>query len=196
MIALRKELVTAEEYLAWEELQPTRHEFYKGLIYPHGGDATGMAGGSRKHARIITNLAAILTASLHDSPCQVFVSDMRLKVENAKAYFYPDTVVTCDPDDLKAEDCLTSPSVIIEVLSSSTSAYDRSEKFAAYRMLASLREYVLIDPESKVIERYTHNADESWQLVDFTGKETLELASIGATLPASVIFENVDAPAA
>lgn len=184
MQALRTEKTSVEMYLAWEREQPTRNEYFNGLIH-------AMVGGSRKHGEISLNIAAALKDLLRGRACRPFNSDTRVHVEIANAYFYPDVVVSCDPIDLTAEEGVRSPTAIFEVLSPSIAAFDRGDKFAAYRLLPSLQDYVLIDPETKRVERFSRNADGSWQMVDATGAKELTVPSLEIALSLRVIFENV-----
>ncbi len=185
MQALRTETVPPETYLAWEREQLTRNEYYDGLIY-------GMVGGTRLHVSITLNLAAALKEKMRGGPCQAFASDMRVHISAANAYFYPDVVVSCDPKDLSAVEGIRAPKAIFEVLSLSTAAFDRGDKFAAYRTAPSLQDYILIEPDSKRVEIFSRNADDSWKLSDVTAGTALVIPSLGVTLPLSVIFENAE----
>lgn len=185
MQPLKTEAISPEAYLVWEREQPCRNEYFDGMIY-------AMTGGTINHARIGSNIGLALKVLLRGGPCEVFLHDVRVNVAAAHAYFYPDVVVTCDPADLKAEDVLKAPKVIVEVLSPSTSAYDRGNKFAAYRTLSSLQDYVLVDPETKRVERFSRNEDGTWLMVDATGTANVKLPSLGTALDLAVVFENVE----
>jgi Uma2 family endonuclease len=176
------------DYLAWEHEQPTRNEFYRGEVF-------AMVGARRVHGIVAGNVFASLKHQLRGSPCQVFTES--LKVQAAKdTIFYPDVFVTCDPADLKTELIFTSPTVIVEVLSESTQAYDRGLKFAAYRQIAALTEYLLIDPDTRVVELYRRGAEGLFTLHDCTGRAEFSLTSIGCDLTAVEIFEGLEsAPA-
>jgi Uma2 family endonuclease len=184
MQALCKETVTPEVYLAWEREQVGKNEFYDGLIY-------AMSGGTLSHASVSLNIASALKEKLRDGPCLPFTSDVRVHVSEANSYFYPDVTVTCDPADLSGVEGIRAPSVIIEVLSLSTAAFDRGDKFAAYRTLLSLQDYILVDPETKRVERFSRNADGTWQMTDVTGTQTLHIPSLETEIPLAAIFENV-----
>ncbi len=184
MQALRTERISPDAYLEWERAQPTRNEYYDGMIY-------AMTGGTLDHANIGLNIAAALKQLLRGGPCRPYNTDVRVHVDRPNAFFYPDVTVTCDPTDLTAKESIRAPKVIFEVLSPSTSACDRGDKFAAYRALESLQDYVLVDPDTKRVERFSRNADGSWQLVDATGTAELTLPSLSVVLPLAVIFENV-----
>ena len=128
-MALVQQKMTLEEFLAWEDLQPERHEFYNGEVF-------AMVGGRRNHERVIGNLSRRLGNHLEGSASQVFAAGMKLQLAD-NTVLYPDVLVTCDPADLRADLAMRSPTLVIEVLSPSSQAHDRSQKFALYRRLAS-----------------------------------------------------------
>ena len=179
--------LTIGEFLEWENAQETRHEFYRGEVF-------AMVGVRRVHALISGNLFAALKAHLKDTRCRAFTESVKVQVAN-DALFYPDVFVTCDPQDLKTDMVFRSPSLIVEVLSDSTQAYNRGLKFTAYRQLASLQEYVLIDPESRRVEVYRRNERQNFELIDQTGNVELVLDSVGMRLAMAEVFDGVEAPA-
>jgi Uma2 family endonuclease len=126
-------------------VQAEKHEFVDGEVF-------AMVGARRVHVAVSGNCFALLKAHLRGGPCRAFMADMKLAVRAANAVFYPDVLVTCHPADLSAEVTMEKPKIFIEVLSERTAAYGRGEKFARYRMLESLQEYVLIDPDQRSIE--------------------------------------------
>ena len=134
------------EFLAWEEIQPERHEFY-------GGETYAMVGGTARHNRVILNLASRIGDHLSGTQCQVFAENMQVQIGNG--VLYPDVVVGCGKADAGDEQTVTNPTLIMEVLSPSTKGYDKREKFILYRTLASLREYALIDPVKRELEVFT-----------------------------------------
>jgi Uma2 family endonuclease len=146
--------LTAADYLTWENQQSERHIFVQGEIF-------GMSGGTAEHNLSLGAVYANLWLHLKSSPCRVFVTDMRVAVEAADAYYYPDVVVTCNAADLANSKALqiTAPKLIVEVLSPSTASFDRGQKFAHYRTLDSLEEYVLIDPELQTVDVYRKNTE-------------------------------------
>ena len=186
-MALPAQKLTLDEFLAWENQQPERHEF-------HRGDVFAMAGGRRTHGRVVLNLARRLGNHLDGSPCQVFSESMKVQIGN-DTLLYPDVFVTCDKADLATDMIFRSPSLVIEVLSPSTQAYKRSQKFALYRRLASLQEYVLVDPETRRIEGFRRNAADQWVLFDMSQDEAMECASIACSVPLLQVFDGMD-PAA
>jgi Uma2 family endonuclease len=184
MQALRKETVTPEAYLAWEREQPYKNEYLDGLIY-------AMAGGTVAHGDTAMNICLALKVRLQGGPSRPHNSDVQVRIEKANAYFYPDVSVSCDPADAVAVQAIGAPTLIVEVLSPSTAAFDRGDKFAAYRTLLSLQDYILVDPETKRVERFSRNADGTWQMTDVTGTQTLHIPSLETEIPLAAIFENV-----
>ena len=180
-----------EEYLAWERVAATKSEFFDGRIY-------AMSGASRSHVRITTNLIAALHGQLRGRACDVFTSDMKVRVSDTGLYTYPDATVVCGEarfaDD--ASDVLLDPTVVVEVLSPSTESYDRGRKFEHYMRLASLREYVLIAQDRMRVERFTRGPDGTgWVLrVAEVAEATLELPSIGCVLRLADLYERVELP--
>lgn len=175
---------SAEDYLHWELMQSAKHEFFRGEVF-------AMVGATRKHVTVAMNLSALLQSHLRGSSYRTYMSDMKLKVSEADAYFYPDLMVTCNAKDHSAENFLTAPILVIEILSASTEAYDRGEKFAGYRPLQTLKEYVLIDPESRRIEIYRRDDDKRWYLSEPDASEQFELQCIDLTVGVDQVFENV-----
>ncbi|WP_284615626.1 Uma2 family endonuclease [Aquabacterium humicola] len=181
-VALQK--LTLADFLAWENAQPEKHEF-------HRGDVFAMVGGRRSHGRVILNLARQLMNHLDGSPCQVFADSMKLQIAD-DTILYPDVFVTCDKADLATDQIFRAPSLVIEVLSPSTQAYDRSQKFALYRRVASLQEYVLVDPETRRVEAFRRTADNQWLFVDMSGDEAMRAVSIDCSVPLAEVFAGVD----
>jgi Uma2 family endonuclease len=150
---------TAAEYLAWEPMQKERHIYVRGEIF-------AMPGGTFEHSYIAGNLFIALKSHLKGTPCKVGINDMRVAVEKADCYFYPDVFVTCakrDTENPKLTEVYEAK-LIAEVLSANTASYDRGTKFADYRQLGSLEEYVLIDPDARTVEVFRKNASNIWEL--------------------------------
>jgi len=137
-------------------------------------------------------VALALRQHLSGSPCRTYISDMRLHVAAANSYFYPDLMVTCSALDAASPLVKSEPSLIVEVLSPSTAAYDRGVKFSHYRSLASLKEYVLVDLDSRSIDCYRLGPDGLWVLHPFARGETVVLASVGLQVPAALVFAEVE----
>ena len=187
-----KQHLTVQEYLDLERKAEVRSEFLDGEMF-------AMAGGTRRHSRIKVRLIGALERRLSGSPCQVFDSDMRVKIEDTGLYTYPDAHVACGrlrfEDD--REETLMNPTVILEVLSDSTAAWDRGKKFWHYRRLESLQEYVLVSQEARLVEHYTRQSDGNWLLEIVEGPERiLRLKSIKCSVPLAEIYENTGSPAA
>jgi Uma2 family endonuclease len=142
------------------------------------------------HGLVVLNVAAGLKSRLRGSPCRAFVESMKLQV--AGDVFYPDVFVTCDRADLRTELVFTAPSVIVEVLSPSTQAYDRGSKFTHYRQIETLREYLLVDPDSRELQLFRRGADGLFTLHDLSGAAAVEFASLGVTLDADEVFDGLD----
>ena len=179
--------LTVEEYLKAEESSEIRHEYLDGQIF-------AMSGASREHNLIAGNIFARLRTHLRGSSCRTFISDMKVKIQidNQKAdlFYYPDVVVTCNSTD-KQRFFLTSPSLIIEVLSPSTETTDRREKLLNYQKLDSLREYVLVSQDKVKIEVYRKDIQGNWSLIILGKDDELRLDSIGATLTMVEVYEDV-----
>lgn len=176
-----------DEYLAWEQAQSCRHEYIDGEVF-------AMSGASDAHATVAGNLFAAIHGQTRGTPCKPFIADMKVHVEAANSFYYPDLVVTCDPRDRRPETRYAKqhPALIVEILSPSTEAYDRGKKFAAYRQLESLQEYVLVGLEERRIEVFRRNASGFWVLHPVALDETLELPSIDFRCPVAEIFEGLE----
>ncbi len=186
-VAAVKVRVTPEEYLALERKAETRSEYVNGEIY-------AMAGASREHNLIALNLAAELRTQLRSRSCETYVSDMRVRVKPTGLYTYPDVVVVCGRArfDDKELDTLVNPTVLAEVLSPSTEAYDRGGKFAHYRYLESLQEYVLIAQDRMQVEHFARRGSQ-WLLTAYNRPdEVLALPSIECALPLQEIYARVE----
>ncbi len=175
---------TYAEYLQQERTSPTKHEFVDGLVI-------AMAGGSHEHARLSSSIGRLLGNAVQGRPCAVFSSDLRVRIVETNRSTYPDLTVVCGhrqtaPDD---DDAIVNPTVLVEVLSDSTEADDRGEKFAHYRRLTSLREYVLIAQKSTRIEVYRRDEDR-WVLTEHGPGATFELSSIDARIDVDDVYRD------
>jgi Uma2 family endonuclease len=177
--------LTLEQFLEWESAQPERHEYFRGEVF-------AMTGGRRSHGRVVANLLRHLGNRLDGSPCQVFSESMKVQV-GIDTILYPDVFVTCDRDDLRTEQIFRAPTVIIEVLSPTTQAYDRSKKFALYRRVPSLKEYVLVDPDTRRVEGFRAGAGGAWTFHDMSEAAELSLPSISCAIALPDIFAGIDA---
>ena len=186
MNALTQPRLSLETYLAWEEDQGERHEFYRGELF-------AMVGGCRSHGRVVSNLNRRLAEALDGSPCQVFAETMKVQIGD-ETVLYPDIFVTCDKADLATDRIFTAPTLVVEVLSPSTQAYDRSQKFALYRRIPALQEYILVDPDTRRVEGFRRGGDGLWVLHDMSDDDTLEAACLGLRVPLAEVFAGIEPP--
>ncbi len=183
---------TPETYLEFERESETRHEYLNGEIFD-------MVGASRNHNLIVANVIASLHPQLRGRNCEIYPTDMRVKVSKSGLYTYPDISVVCGDSDLEDQhgDTLLNPTLLIEVLSPSTAHYDRGKKFQHYRRIASLQAYVLIEQDAYRVEHYVR-ANDHWILTDTIGLDAmLDLPSIQCRMALTDIYEKVvfdDAP--
>ena len=186
MIVSRNDLyISPEDYLAGERVSPIKHEYRNGYIH-------AMAGASNPHVLIALNLATLLRNHLRGTGCLPFASDTKVRIETANAYYYPDIVVSCDQRDTTSlEDFIYFPKLIIEVLSPTTEAFDRGDKFADYRTLDSLQEYVLIRQNRMSVECYRINTEGYWVLYPYGEEQELELTSINFRCSIVALYEDV-----
>lgn len=200
MSSQSKTYLTPEEYLAIERKAETKSEYFNGEMFPLRGmgkphDAFAMVGASRKHNLITANIIITLGQQLRDNSCELYPSDMRVRIPAADLYTYPDVVVTCnepkfEDDDL---DTLLNPTLIVEVLSPSTASYDRVKKFGYYRTIESLSEYLLIAQDEYKVEQYVKQSEGHWSLEDIGSLEgTIKLASIDCTLRLADVYAKVN----
>ena len=178
--------LTPEEYLAWERKQPYKNEYYDGQII-------AMSGASRSHNRITVDITIQLGNQLMDSDCEVFASEMRVRTNPMVSYFYPDLIVVCGEPRFEDDtfDTLLNPILVIEVLSPSTAAFDRGEKFEHYKQLASLQEYILISQDRVRVEHYCRQGTR-WLHSTFQSLEDmLPLPSIECEVPLHTIYRRV-----
>ena len=179
--------LTPEEYIAAERKETLKSEYLSGEI-------VAMSGASLAHNLITVNTVNQLYNQLVEGGCRVFTSDMRVGIGAGISYFYPDVSVVCDEPRFEDDtlDILVNPLVIIEVLSTSTESYDRGEKFAHYRQLESLQEYILISQDRVRVEHYLRQGKQ-WLLSEFnTLENVLSLVSIGAELSLHQIYRFVE----
>jgi Uma2 family endonuclease len=190
MASLPKPRYTPQEYLALERQAEYKSEYFAGEIF-------AMAGASPPHNAIVFNLSGELSPQLRGGPCRGYVSDQRVKVSATGLYTYPDVVVVCGEPQFEDDhlDSLINPTLIIEVLSSTTEAYDRGSKFAQYRQLESFQEYVLIAQDECHVEWFVRQPDGRWLLAEAKDlAETVHLASIGCNLKLEDVYYLVELP--
>jgi Uma2 family endonuclease len=176
---------TWAEYLAVERDSNLKHEYLDGQIY-------AMAGGTPDHAALQATLPSLLFAQIRAGRCRAMGPDLRVRVVATGLATYPDLTIVCGPRDLDPEDknTVTNPTLIAEVLSPSTAHYDRTEKFAHYKRIPSLRQYVLVSQDTRQVEVWTRDGEASWTPVVSTDGDVADLASIGARLDVRELYES------
>jgi Uma2 family endonuclease len=176
-----------QEYLALERAAQQKHEYFNGEIF-------ALAGASERHNLLVGDLFASIHVQLRGKSCKVYSSDMRIKVSATGLYTYPDVVALCGEArfDDEQRDTLINPGLIVEVLSASTESYDRGEKFAHYRRVESLSEYLLISQDKYRIEQFVRQPDNQWLMSEVSKlDERIELPSIKCTLLLSDVYDRV-----
>jgi Uma2 family endonuclease len=177
--------VSPEDYLAGERVSPIKHEYRDGEVY-------AMVGAKNSHVIIAGNIFALLRSHMRGSGCITFISDTKVRIETTNSYYYPDVSVSCDERDTNSlADFIRFPVLLIEVLSPSTEAFDRGEKFADYRTLDSLQEYVLIRQDRISVECYRRNSQGRWELYAYTEGQEIELASVNFSCAIAALYEDV-----
>lgn len=179
-------LLTPEQYLEIERAAPYKSEYFNGEMF-------AMSGGRAPHNLIAMNTGRELSAALRARPCRVYGSDMRVRTSNG-LHTYPDLVVTCGKEQFAdaTQDVLLNPLAIVEVLSPSTEAYDRGKKFASYRTIPSLCEYLLLASDGMDADLHVRRNDGTWLLTSVSGSEgAVTLDSVGCTLKLADLYEKV-----
>ena len=187
MASLPKTYITPEEYLALDRQAEVKSEYYAGQII-------AFAGASKRHNLIVANVLAGIHRQLVDRPCNVYPSDMRVRISKTGMYAYPDIVVTCGEEQFADEssDILLNPIVLIEVLSETTANYDRGDKFDQYRRIESLREYILVSQEPYRADQYVRQNDTQWLLTEFhRAEDVIRLSSINCELALGEIYAKI-----
>ena len=182
-----KTYLTPQEYLAVEREAEFKSEYFNGEMF-------AMSGASRKHNLIVTNIVRELSQQFRGRPCEVYSSDMRVKVSATGLYTYPDSIVVCSEPKFEDAhvDTLLNPTLIVEVLSASTAAYDRGQKFAHYRGIESLSEYVLVSQDECKVEHFAKQSDRQWlQTVVQSLEAEINLDSIQGVLRLREIYDRV-----
>ena len=189
MSTVRKTKLTPKEYLALERQALNKSEYYNGEVF-------AFAGASEPHNLIVSNVLTLFNLQLKTRSCKVYPSDMRVKVSETGLYLYtyPDVTVVCGKAELEDEhlDTLMNPTLIVEVLSPSTEKDDRIVKFAHYRRLPSVKEYILIAQDSVRLEQYVRQSDGRWLLSEYSDlRVTAGIQSIGCELPMKDVYDKV-----
>lgn len=177
-------LLTAQEYFTWEEKQLEKHEYINGQVY-------AMGGGSVNHGRIAIRLTALFDAHLEGSGCITGNSDIKVNIVETNNYTYPDASVTCDQRDKSNPNYFTYPCLIVEVLSDSTEAYDRGNKFRMYRKNLVLKDYLLVSSTCIEMDLYHKNDAGEWIIINYQAGDMIELKSITLSFPIEQVYRNL-----
>lgn len=185
-VVYNKKHYTIEEYLEMERASAVKHEYYQGEIF-------AMAGAGDRHNWMFTNIFIGLGIQLKDNPCRPYGSDMRMHIPENTLYTYPDIAIYCDKseNDNPEEDTFTEPTIIIEILSPSTRAYDQGTKFNLYKDIPTLKEYILIDTESIAVKSWRINAHNIWEPEKYqTLQQNLVIPTVGISLSMQDIYRG------
>lgn len=184
MLATDPLYISPADYLAAEEISPIRHEYRDGEVF-------AMTCSTLNQNAIAGNLLVALRTQLRGSGCRIFLVGMKLRIEASNAFYYPDVVVTCDARDRpNNEQSISYPRLIIEVLSPSTARFDRTEKFADYRTIPSLTEYVLVSTDCQAIEVFQKSDRGEWQRAN--PSDPVQLMSVNASIAIADIYEDTN----
>lgn len=187
MVASTRETVTIspEEYIESEKKSLVKHEYRQGEIYE-------MAGASDSHVTITGNLFSLLRNFVRGKNCRVYIADMKLKIESLNTFYYPDIIVTCDQRDQEFTYFKKYPKLIVEILSESTEAFDRGDKFADYRQIDTLEEYVLISQNKIQVDCFRRNEENLWVLNPYNSKEKeVHFTSLDFSFSPTDLYEDV-----
>lgn len=176
--------LTPEEYFAWEEKQLEKHEYIDGEVY-------AMSGGSKNHSLISVRFITLFVNHLENSGCETGNSDLRVKIVETNNYTYPDVSVTCDERDKTMTQYITYPCMIVEVLSDSTEAYDRGNKFRMYRHNPILQDYLLVSSTSIEMDLYHKNDAGDWIIINYQEGDSIELKSINLSFAIEQVYRGL-----
>lgn len=177
---------TPEDYLEIERISPIKHEYLQGQML-------AMAGASKAHVIITGNLSALIVNHLRGTGCISYATDMKVRLSSLNLFYYPDLAVTCDDRDrFSNEDFILHPKLIVEVLSDSTEAFDRGDKFADYKTSAEFEEYVLIHQKQILVERFERKPNNLWIPQIYRAGDTIEFASIGFSCAIATLYETIE----
>lgn len=186
MVASPQSPLSVQDYLQLEAESPIKHEYIDGEAY-------AMAGASDAHVTIAGNLFALLRSHVRGSGCRVYIADMKTRIEARNCFYYPHVMLTCDERDRGNDTYKCFPKLIIEVLSDSTEAFDRGDKFIHYQTLETLEEYILINTRHQRVECFQRNEAELWVLRYYT-QGSFALASINFSAALAALYEDVELP--
>ena len=177
--------MTPQEYLEWEATQELRYEYID-------GEVVAMTGGTKPHNRIAGNLYTSLDGFLTEKGCDIYIADVKVQIASLNSYHYPDIVVTCDSRDKESNEWVEYPCLIVEVLSPSTEAFDRGNKFNRYRQLSTLKEYVLVQSTEMSVDCFRKNEQGLWVYYHYTAKEILTLECLGFSIAVEDLYRRVN----
>ncbi|MDF5721789.1 MAG: Uma2 family endonuclease [Rhizonema sp. PD37] len=191
----QNQLMAPQEYLEWEEQQLVKYEYINGEVF-------AMIGGTMPHNDVALNLASALKNHLRGKKCKIQIADAKVGISPQGPFHYPDVMVSCDPRDQRMRQVIYHPCLIVEVLSLSTEAFDRGQKFRHYRQIDTLKEYILIDADKMNVECYRLNENRKWELTSYLLEETTEdkteievhLTSVDFFCAISLLYEDVVFP--
>ena len=189
--------LTPEEYLAIERRAEYKSEYIDGVMYAMSGtslDPNAMSGASFKHNTIVANVIIEIGRQLRGGTCRALPSDIKVRMPDSRRFFYPDISVVCGEPQFHDDrtDVLLNPTLIVEVLSESTAAFDRGEKFQAYQQIDSLQEYLLIAQDKPIVEQYVRQSSNAWTYTAAIGLQgSLQFPSIECTLNLNAVYDKV-----
>jgi len=184
-----------KRYLSFDDWLEGERASREGRSEYVGGEVFAMTGASVEHNAIVGNIFGQLWTQMKGRPCQVYANDMKVRIRSADVGTYPDLVALCGGHELQdgRRDVLLNPSLIVEVLCDSTAAYDRGDKFALYRQIPSLREYLLVSQHRVQVELYNRGEDGRWTLTDYAAlTDRVPLASVDCTLDLGEVYDKVE----
>jgi Uma2 family endonuclease len=179
--------LSPEEYLALERKAESKSEYIDGVIY-------AFAGGNKRHNLIVANTIITLGVQLKNRPCRVYPSDLKVRIPTSNRFFYPDVSIVCGDDEFAddEQDVILNPTLIVEVASESTAAFDRGKKFLSYQQIGSLQEYLLVSQDEILVEGYSRQGNDTWLYTKVTDLESrLALHSIGCELILKDIYDKL-----
>ncbi|MDJ0580246.1 Uma2 family endonuclease [Crocosphaera sp.] len=187
-IASEKQIYTPEEYLQLEEKSTEKHEY-------RNGEIVLMTGGTTNHNRLVLEFCTYLNFALREQNAEVFAGDVRLWIPDYREYTYPDIMVVQGQPVYQSPGTttITNPTIIVEVLSKSTQARDRGDKFRFYRSVPEFKEYILIDQYTVLVEHFVKTSDHQWMLTEYEAKEAnLSLNSVNFEISLEELYKRVN----
>ncbi len=179
--------MSIEEYVTLDDNSlETKYEFIDGKVFM-------LAGGTADHSTINGNILTALKNALRGSQCRIHGSDLKVRLSE-KRFVYPDVSVSCDPSDRGKITVMQHPILIVETLSPSTETYNRRKKFSYYRACTNIQEYVLVDTQTQSVEVYRRDQEPFWKFSAFEAGDSIELASLGISIPITAIYEDIELP--